>query len=160
MKKKIVVVMLALSFSILGGCGSEYQEAYKEMQAEAEKQAAEMQAEAEKQAAEMQKEIEKQTEAIIKGSAEQEQDQEQTGETETEPAETDQTEVVEVQEETEEYPDEVDGITVLFYEKVHNDVTGNWRLAVIYDGSDLNSYVGDFYKAYVKDDSEVPIPKG
>ena len=50
---------------------------------------------------------------------------------------------------------EIDGIDVTYYTKVHNDKTGNWRLAVIYDGADLNSYAADFYKFFVTDDSEV-----
>jgi len=50
---------------------------------------------------------------------------------------------------------EVDGINVLYHDNVRNDVTGKWRLAVIADGSDLNNYVADFYKYFVRDDSEI-----
>lgn len=49
----------------------------------------------------------------------------------------------------------VDGISVYYNTSVINDKTGNWRLAVISDGSDLNDYVVDFYKKFVTDDSEV-----
>ena len=50
---------------------------------------------------------------------------------------------------------EIGGIRVTYYSTVHNDKTGNLRLAVIYDGSDLNSYVADFYKDFVVDDAEI-----
>ena len=49
----------------------------------------------------------------------------------------------------------IDGINVTYYDDVLNDTTGNWRLAVIADGSDLNDYVVDFYKEFIRDDSEV-----
>lgn len=50
---------------------------------------------------------------------------------------------------------EVDGINVLYYNSVRNDVTGNWRLAVVSTGADLNDYALDFYNYFVRDDSEV-----
>ncbi len=50
---------------------------------------------------------------------------------------------------------EIDGISVTYYDNVQNDVTGNWRLGVIYDNSDLNSYVVDYYNYFCQDDSEV-----
>lgn len=54
-----------------------------------------------------------------------------------------------------DYPTNVDGIGVRFLKSVNNDVTGGWRLAIINDTSDLNDYVVDFYKAYIKDSSEL-----
>lgn len=50
---------------------------------------------------------------------------------------------------------EVDGISVTYYDTVRNDNTGNWRLAVIADSSDLNDYVVDFYKEYITDDAQL-----
>jgi len=50
---------------------------------------------------------------------------------------------------------EVDGISVTYYDTVRNDNTGNWRLAVIADNSDLNDYVVDFYKEYITDDAQL-----
>lgn len=54
-----------------------------------------------------------------------------------------------------DYPTNVDSIGVRFLKSVNNDVTGGWRLAIINDTSDLNDYVVDFYKAYIKDSSEL-----
>ena len=50
---------------------------------------------------------------------------------------------------------DLNGINVLYYDSVRNDTTGNWRLGVIYDGSDLKSYVVDYYKFFCRDDSEI-----
>lgn len=57
--------------------------------------------------------------------------------------------------ETEAGANEVDGISVTYYDTVRNDNTGNWRLAVIADSSDLNDYVADFYKEYITDDAQL-----
>lgn len=56
---------------------------------------------------------------------------------------------------SQEYPTEVDGIGVRFRKSINDDVTGKWRVAIISDSSDLNAYVVDFYKAYIKDSSEL-----
>lgn len=147
MKKKVITALLiSITIASLTACGSEeYKQAYSEAQAEMDKQTAEM----EKEMAEM----EKQAEEIMNGKNEEPaaNDAPDTNVGESD----DKDEAAPAEEPKEEYPNEVDGINVTFYESVHNDKTGNWRLAVIYDGSDLNDYVGDFYKAYVKDDSEV-----
>ena len=50
---------------------------------------------------------------------------------------------------------EIDGIRVMYYSSVRNDSTGNWRLGVISDGTDLNTYVVDYYNFFCRDDSEV-----
>lgn len=146
MKRKVVAMLLVVSALSLGGCGSEYQKAYEDFQSEVDKQAAEMQAEADRQA-----------EELLKGSADS---------TEASPA-PEVEETTEPEAETEATEDsseasapssgsyEVDGISVTYYSSVHGDVTGNWRLAVIYDGSALEDYVVDFYKEFVTDDAEV-----
>lgn len=147
MKKKLVVVLLVSTMIAIGGCGSEYQKAYDEAQAEVDRQAAEMQKEIDRQVAEM-----------TNGSAtEQTADvpEDNVGSIEDVQSEESGPATEEKEPEQEEYPKEVDDISVTFYETVRNDSTGNWRLAVIYDGSDLNSYVGDFYKTYVKEDAEI-----
>ena len=150
MKRKLVTALLlsVVSAATLIGCGnSEFDQAYKDAQAEAEQQAAEMQAE-----------IDKQVEDMLNGS-----------DTEASETDTKADEKADEASENEEKPSEtedstsapttgtydVDGISVTYYAAVHNDKTGNWRLAVIYDGSDLNDYVVDFYKKFVTDDSEV-----
>lgn len=56
---------------------------------------------------------------------------------------------------SQEYPTAVDGIGVRFCKSINDDVTGKWRVAIISDSSDLNAYVVDFYKAYIKDSSEL-----
>lgn len=56
---------------------------------------------------------------------------------------------------SQDYPTNVDGIGVRFRKSVNGDVTGKWRVAIISDSSDLNAYVVDFYKAYIKDSSEL-----
>ena len=146
-RKSVVAMLLAISVLSFAGCGSEYQKAYDEAQAEVDRQAAEMQKEIDKQVAEM----------TNSSSSEQGTDvpDDNVGNIETSQADEPAPDTVEDNQEQTEYPKEVNDISVTFYKTVRNDSTGNWRLAVIYDGSDLNSYVGDFYKAYVKDDSEV-----
>ena len=50
---------------------------------------------------------------------------------------------------------EVDGISVNYYSQVPNDATGNWRLGVVYDDTDLKEYVVDYYNYFCRDDIEV-----
>ena len=149
MKKKVIATLLisTLATSVFAGCGSEYQQAYDDFQKQVDEQAAEMQKEIDKQVAEI----------TNSSSSEQTADapDDNVGNIEASQADEPAPDTVEDNQEQTEYPKEVNDISATFYETVRNDSTGNWRLAVIYDGSDLNSYVGDFYKAYVKDDSEV-----
>ena len=56
---------------------------------------------------------------------------------------------------SQEYPTAIDGIGVRFRKSINGDVTGKWRVAIIIDSSDLNAYVVDFYRAYIKDSSEL-----
>lgn len=46
---------------------------------------------------------------------------------------------------------------VTFYDRVNNDVTGNWRLSLIaeYELADIQDYAVAYYRSYFKDDSEV-----
>lgn len=46
---------------------------------------------------------------------------------------------------------------VTFYEQVNNDVTGNWRLALVAESglSDIQDYALPYYRSYFKDDSEI-----
>lgn len=50
---------------------------------------------------------------------------------------------------------DVDDISVTYYNEVPNDVTGNWRLGVVYDSTDLKDYVVDYYNYFCRDDNEV-----
>lgn len=50
---------------------------------------------------------------------------------------------------------EINDISVTYYAEIENDATGNWRLAIIDDTSDLKNYVGDFYKKFVTNNSEI-----
>lgn len=145
-KKEVVVMLLVVSTLALGGCGSEYQEAYDEMQADVDKQAAEMQ-----------EEIDSQTDAILNGSTSAPADESPAPEKETETQEVseDATEASASDSAPSSGSYEVDGISITYYSKVRNDSTGNWRLAVIHDGSDLKDYVVDFYNEFVVDDAEV-----
>ncbi|MBQ6577496.1 MAG: hypothetical protein IJL91_07085 [Bacteroidales bacterium] len=59
-------------------------------------------------------------------------------------------------ESTQEYPTVVNGIAVSFRNSIANDVTGKWRVAVVIDNmSDPDEYIVDFFKAYIKDPSEL-----
>ena len=141
MKKKVIAALLVsvLTVSLASGCGSEYQQAYDDFQKQVDEQAAEMQKEIDKQVAESTSE----TAAPEPEETETEAPQDTASDEETK----DESEAPK----TGSY--EVDGIDVTYYATVHNDKTGNWRLAVIYDGSDLNDYVADFYKKFVTDES-------
>lgn len=46
-------------------------------------------------------------------------------------------------------------VDVLFYDSVINDVTGNWRVAVVSSNIDILDYALSYYKTYFKDDSEI-----
>lgn len=158
-RKTMALVCLVAMMALLAcGCGSSsYGDAYKEAQKQVEEEAARIQ-----------EEINAQIDGMAKGTA-----GEQTG-SEAPDVEPDESETPDVKqdapkdapEETpaqaEDEPEapgtgsyEVDGISVYYNASVNNDKTGNWRLAVISDGSELNDYVVDFYKKFVTNDSEV-----
>lgn len=133
MKKKLLSVALAFTLLLsVGGCGS---------------------ASSDETSAQPQQETVETSEVETEPEAPSETSEESTEPSETsEPAETD--------EPAEDGPVstgsyEVDGISVTYYANVRNDTTGNWRLGVIYDGSDLNSYVVDYYNFFCRDDSEI-----
>lgn len=149
MKRRIVTALIAAAVvASVTGCGnSEFNQAYKEAQEEVDRQAAEMQ-----------EEIDTQVEDMVNGSG----DEASENAPKTEQKDDEASEKEEKSSESEDSTSapatgsyEVDGIDVTYYATVHNDKAGNWRLAVIYDGSDLNGYVADFYKKFVTDDSEV-----
>lgn len=151
MKKKVLIAMLAAAMVAVSGCGSpEVDEAYNEALSQAQE---EFDAEYEKQLAA----LENSTESESSGQ-ETQTTEEPTEAPSEEPAPEDG-----AAEEPAENPDEppetgvyeVDGITVNYYSSVRNDVTGNWRVGVVADGTDLETYVVDYYKFFCRDDSEV-----
>lgn len=136
MKKKLLSVALAftLLFSV-SGCGSTSSD-------EASDQPQQETVETSK--------VETEPEAPTEAPEEPSEESQEPTETPA-PTETDATEDGPVS--TGSY--EVDGISVTYYANVRNDTTGNWRLGVIYDSSDLNSYVVDYYNFFCRDDSEI-----
>ena len=82
----------------------------------------------------------------------------ETPSTEETVSETPQTEEVEHR-----TGDEIIGISdkdfndlhAVYYESVNNDVTGNWRLAVISENVDIQDYIFSYYQKYFKSDDEV-----
>ncbi|MCD8364797.1 MAG: hypothetical protein LUC83_03090 [Clostridiales bacterium] len=150
MKKKLIASILATIVLLsAAGCGSSaVSDAYNEALSE-------VQQEIDEQAAALEEELYPEETELSASASEADPD-------ETEPQqaveETDETADEETDEDTDEIGTgvyEVDGISVNYYASVRNDTTGNWRLGVIYDGSDLNTYVVDYYNYFCKDDSEI-----
>ena len=160
MKKRILIMTCALAFSslIMQGCGeSEYDKAYKkaekEVQEKIDKQTADIQKEIDAQAEELQKEIDAQANEYTKSILEQE-DPESDDATENASKKKSKENNSKIEKKVVKGGTyDVDGINVSYYTTVNNDVTGNWRLAVIYDTSDPNNYIADFYKKFVTDSS-------
>lgn len=50
---------------------------------------------------------------------------------------------------------DISDISLTYYDKVKNDVTGNWRLAVISEDIDIQDYIFSYYKKYYKNDNEI-----
>lgn len=50
---------------------------------------------------------------------------------------------------------DISDISLTYYDKVKNDVTGKWRLAVISEDIDIQDYIFSYYKKYYKNDSEI-----
>lgn len=46
-------------------------------------------------------------------------------------------------------------LSPIFHSSVRNDVTGNWRLAMIAENVDIEEYVLSYYQNYFKDDTEI-----
>lgn len=53
------------------------------------------------------------------------------------------------------FKEQIGDSNVLFYKNVRNDVTGNWRVAVIYTSADIVENALDYYKAYFGSDDEI-----
>lgn len=81
-------------------------------------------------------------------------------EAETPASEPAETETPEVEHRT---GDEIIGISdkdisdlhIVYYNSVNNDVTGNWRLAVIAENVDIQDYIFSYYQEYIKSDDEI-----
>ena len=50
---------------------------------------------------------------------------------------------------------DISDISLTYYDKVKNDVTGKWRLAVISEDIDIQDYIFSYYKKYYKNDNEI-----
>lgn len=50
---------------------------------------------------------------------------------------------------------DISDLHVIYYDSVNNDVTGNWRLAVISENVDIQDYIFSYYQEYIKSDDEV-----
>ena len=48
----------------------------------------------------------------------------------------------------ESFKEKIGGSGLTFYKSVQNDVTGNWRVAVIYTDADMVENALDYYNAY------------
>lgn len=53
------------------------------------------------------------------------------------------------------FKEKIGGSGLTFYKSVPNDVTGNWRVAVIYTDADMVENALDYYKAYFGSDDEI-----
>lgn len=53
------------------------------------------------------------------------------------------------------FEDEIGGSGLTFYSNVHNDNTGNWRVAVIYTSENIVDHAVNYYNAYYGTDDEV-----
>ena len=60
-------------------------------------------------------------------------------------------------EESEETDEDPLGFYVMFSDTYRNDVTGNWRLALIAENINIEEYALDYYKNYFKSDDEIHI---
>lgn len=58
-------------------------------------------------------------------------------------------------EETQAVGESMEGISVVFYDSVVNDVTGRWRLALVSDGLDMEKYAVSYYQTYFESDAEI-----
>ena len=159
MKKKIIVVMLAITLVatyITGCCASTYQDSYDE----AKKQVDE-------QAAEMQKEIDKKVDEIMNGDKESEAEkpEKQTTPTsdsesksvkqdETEKTEEENTEKTETKEITAGAHD-IAGATFYFSKSVNNDVTGKWRISTVNTSMSAEEYAAEYYKELFASNDEI-----
>lgn len=53
------------------------------------------------------------------------------------------------------FKEKIGGSGLTFYKSVPNDVTGNWRVAVIYTDADMVENALDYYNAYFGSDDEI-----
>ena len=51
--------------------------------------------------------------------------------------------------------EDISDLHIVYYDSVNNDVTGNWRLAVISENVDIQDYIFSYYQEYIKSDDEV-----
>lgn len=57
--------------------------------------------------------------------------------------------------EREAFKEEIGGSGLTFYNNVRNDVTGNWRVSVIYSNAVMQEHAVNYYKAYFTDNNEI-----
>lgn len=50
---------------------------------------------------------------------------------------------------------DISDLHIVFYDSVNNDVTGNWRLAVISEDVEIQDYIFSYYQEYIKSEDEI-----
>ena len=50
---------------------------------------------------------------------------------------------------------DISDLHIVFYDNVNNDVTGNWRLAVISEDVEIQDYIFSYYQEYIKSEDEI-----
>lgn len=50
---------------------------------------------------------------------------------------------------------DISDLHLVYYDSVIDDVTGNWRLAVMSEDIDIQDYIYSYYNNYFKDDTEI-----
>ena len=50
---------------------------------------------------------------------------------------------------------DISELHIVFYDSVNNDVTGNWRLAVISEDVEIQDYIFSYYQEYIKSEDEI-----
>lgn len=50
---------------------------------------------------------------------------------------------------------DISDLHIVFYDSVNNDVTGNWRLAVISEDVEIQDYIFSYYQEYIESEDEI-----
>lgn len=50
---------------------------------------------------------------------------------------------------------DISDLHIVYYDSVNNDVTGNWRLAVISEDVEIQDYIFSYYQEYIKSEDEI-----
>lgn len=50
---------------------------------------------------------------------------------------------------------DISDLHIVFYDSVNNDVTENWRLAVISEDVEIQDYIFSYYQEYIKSEDEI-----